>query len=230
MKEIEKIKKYGQILSKTFLFRNVDLRWTEFAYDSPLCTCAEFETGEHIYTRMDFKRSIGIVLSGELKAVKTKSNGQEVLLNTFESGGIFGVAGLFNSSRRYVSDIIAMHRSRVLFLPQPLIRNLIHHEPRVAENYIVFLSGRVRYLNTCIDHFTGGSAEDRLARFLAALAEDQRDVVDLPCSLTQLSETLGIGRASLYRALDALTEHHLIRRNGRRIEILDFNGLQKIQF
>jgi CRP-like cAMP-binding protein len=80
----------------------------------------------------NFKRSIGIVLSGGLKAVKKRENGKEILLNTFENGGIFGVAGLFNSSCRYVSDIIAMRRSRVLFLPQALIKDLIYKDPHIA--------------------------------------------------------------------------------------------------
>lgn len=229
MKEIRKTKNYGRILSKTFLFRGVNSNLVEFAYASPLCTCAEFENGAHIYTRKNFKRSIGIVLSGGLKAVKIRANGQEILLNTFESGGIFGVAGLFNSSCRYVSDIIAMRRSRVLFLPQSLIKDLIYKDPHVAENYIAFLSSRVRYLNTCIDHFTGGSAEARLARFLLALREEGQNVVELPCSLQQLSDTLGIGRASLYRALNAMTANGLICRTGRRVEILDSQGLQSVQ-
>lgn len=229
MKELKKTKKYGQILSRTFLFRGVDSKLVEFAYASPLCTCAEFENGEHIYTRKNFKRSIGIVLSGGLKAVKKRENGKEILLNTFENGGIFGVAGLFNSSCRYVSDIIAMRRSRVLFLPQVLIKDLIYKDPHIAENYIAFLSSRVRYLNTCIDHFTGGSAEARLARFLLALEKNAQNVVELPCSLQQLSDTLGIGRASLYRALTSMTENGLIRRSGRRVEILNSEGLQHVQ-
>ncbi|MFU0833159.1 MAG: Crp/Fnr family transcriptional regulator [Oscillospiraceae bacterium] len=228
MKQIKKTKKYAQILSRTFLFRGVDTELVEYAYNSPRCTCAEFENGEYVYTRKNFKRSIGIVLSGGLKAVKIRASGQEILLNTFENGGIFGVAGLFNSSCRYVSDIIAMRRSKVLFLSQPLIKDLIYKDPHVAENYISFLSGRVRYLNTCIDHFTCGSAEARLARFLLALQEEGENVVELPCSLQQLSDTLGIGRASLYRALNAMTEYGLIRRTGRRVEILNSESLRNV--
>jgi CRP-like cAMP-binding protein len=230
MKELRKTKRGVQILSGTFLFQGVDRKLSESAYASPFCTCAEFEAGERIYTKTDFRKSIGIVLSGGLKAVKGEEEGQAIILNTFGSGGIFGAAGLFGDSCRYVSEIIAMRRSRVLFLPQPLLRDLIYREPRVAENYIAFLSGRIRYLNTCIDHFTGGSAEARLAQFLSALGEGRKDVVQLPYSLTQLSGTLDVGRASLYRAFNTLTAKGLIRRKGRLVNILDSEGLANVRF
>ncbi|MVB11525.1 Crp-like helix-turn-helix domain protein [Caprobacter fermentans] len=228
MKEIRKTKKYGQVLSKIFLFHGVGPELSESAYESSQCTCAEFEQGEDIYTRTDFQRSIGIVLSGGLKAIK--GGGQGIVLNTFESGGIFGVAGLFNSSCHYVSEIVATRRSRVLFLPQALLKDLIYREPRVAENYITFLSGRIRFLNICIDHFTGGSAEARIAHFLVALGEGKHGPFELPCSLTQLSDTLGIGRASLYRALGTLVGSGLIKRSGRWVEILDPEGLKNARF
>lgn len=231
MKELRKTKRGRQILLKTFLFQGLGAELSESAYASPSCTCAEFETGERIYTRTDFRRSIGIVLSGGLKAVKGEEEGQGIVLNTFGSGGVFGAAGLFGGTGRYVSDIVAVRRSRVLFLPQSLLRNLIYREPRVAENYIAFLSGRIRYLNTCIDHFTGGSTESRLARFLMTLGEgEEREAVKLPYSLTQLADTLGIGRASLYRALNTLAEKGLIRRDGRLVEILNPEGLGNIRF
>lgn len=230
MKELKKTKQDGQILSSTFLFRGVGAELSDYAFASSSCTCAEFETGEHIYTRTEFQKSIGMVLSGGLKAVKGEEDGQGIVLNTFERGDVFGVAGMFGGSGRYVSDIVAVRRSRVLFLPQSLLRDLIDREPRVAENYIAFLSGRIRYLNTCIDHFTGGSAETRLAQFLVTFGEGKKESVKLPYSLIQLSDTLGIGRASLYRALNALTEKKLIRRTGRLIEILNPEGLKNVGF
>lgn len=226
MKELKKTKKYGQVLSRIFLFRGLEEELSESVYTSPLCTCSEFETGENVYTKTDFRRSIGIVLSGELKAIKGNGGGQGIVLNTFESGGVFGAAGLFGSPRRYVSCIVASRRSRVLFLPQDLLRDLIYREPRVAENYITFLSDRIRYLNICIDHFTGGSAEARVVQLLLTLGEGKNGSFKLPTSLTQLADTLGIGRASLYRALNFLTETGLIRRSGRVVEILDSDGLR----
>ena len=226
MKAVRKTGKYERILSRTFLFRGLDARVAASAFRSPDCACLEFQPGEKVYTRAAFQRSVGVVLSGRLKAVKSAPGGPDVVLNTFQVGGIFGVAGLFSDSDRYVSEIAAVRLSRVLFLPQALLRELFRREPSLAENYIVFLSDRIRYLNSCIDHFTGGSAESRLAEFLLALGEDGARKLMLPCPMTQLAATLGIGRASLYRAFDALSRRGLVRRTGREVELLDPAGLR----
>lgn len=47
---------------------------------------------------------------------------------------------LFTESDRYVSEIIAEKRSKVLFLSETLLRTFFREEPQAAKNYIVFLS------------------------------------------------------------------------------------------
>jgi CRP-like cAMP-binding protein len=219
MYKVKKTSSCYDILSKTFLFCGVESGSILAAFRSPECTCMAFESGEAVYTRRVYHRSLGVVLAGRLKAVKAAPEGSAVVLNTFSSGNVFGAASLFNSTQQYVSDIYAMRRSRVLFLPQELLQELFRKEPAVAENYIAFLSGRICFLNRCIDHYTGGSAKSRLFAYLAslpALAEEP-ETVEMPCSMTRLADMLGIGRASLYRAFDELEMENKIRREGRKI-------------
>lgn len=219
MYEVKKTNSCYDILTKTFLFCGVESGSILAAFRSPECTCIAFESGEPVYTRHVYHRSLGIVLAGRLKAVKAAPDGSAVVLNTFSAGNVFGAASLFNSAEQYVSDIYAMRRSRVLFLPQELLQKLFRKEPAVAENYIAFLSGRICFLNRCIDHYTGGSAKSRLFAYLAslpALAEEP-ETVEMPCSMTRLADMLGIGRASLYRAFDELEMEDKIRREGRKI-------------
>lgn len=230
MRELKKSKENQLLLSKTFLFRGVETKLSQKAYRSLCCSCVEFEPGEQIYSRTNFIKSIGIVISGMLKAVKGPYDGRGIVLNTFKSGGVFGVAGLFYPCDRYVSEVVAACRSQVMFLSQDLLRELFYQEPKIAENYITFLSGRIRYLNTCIDHFTGGSAQAKLAQFLLTLGEERQGPFVLPCPMTQLSNTLDIGRASLYRAFDSLTQEGLIRREGRKVEILNLDALKLVRF
>lgn len=219
MYEVKKTNSCYDILSKTFLFRGVDSGSILAAFRSPECTCMAFENGEAVYTRRVYRRSLGIVLAGRLKAVKAAPDGSAVVLNTFSAGNVFGAASLFNSTAQYVSDIYAMRRSRVLFLPQELLQKLFRKEPAVAENYIAFLSGRICFLNRCIDHYTGGSAKSRLFAYLASLPglPERPETAEMPCSMTRLADMLGIGRASLYRAFDELETEKKIRRDGRKI-------------
>lgn len=226
MKEIQKTDSFFKIFSRTFLFRKAALELRSDVFYSPECTCWLFEAGEKIYTRENYRRSMGIVLSGKLRAVKNTLSGSAVVMNAFFAGGVFGVAGLFHPVRRYVSEIESVSRSRVLFLPQSLLHRLFLREPAAAENYIAFLSDRICFLNSCIDSYTGGPAKNRLLAFLLSLPTVSSDppAVELPYSMTRLADSLGIGRASLYRAFDGLIRDGTVRRDGKKIILCRRNG------
>lgn len=216
------------MLAQSFLFSGIDTNAVEAAFDSEGCTCWEFEPDEPVYTRTRFQKSMGLVLTGELKACKTGVDGQSLIMNTFSAGGVFGIAGLFNNATQYVSDVIAVKRSRILFLPQTLLHTLFQQDCRIAENYISFLSNRICFLNGRIDNYTGGSTQCRLASYLLSVSSKSTDPLsfELPCAYTRLSNMLDIGRASLYRALDELCRSGVISRNGKAITILDMERLK----
>ena len=74
--------------------------------------------------------------------------------------------------------------------------------------------------------YTGGSAECRLAMYLL---DNQQDgvppKVTLPFGMNKLAELLGIGRASLYRAMETLEKKGIVAREGKCIAILKPNDL-----
>lgn len=82
------------------------------------------------------------------------------------------------------------------------------------------------YLNRKIMTFTAGSAERKLSVFLAENATD--GVFTPTCSMSALANMLGIGRASLYRALDRLTDCGWIERRGKEIYVLDQDALAEL--
>lgn len=229
MREVKKQANYKALLSQSFLFSGINSELADEAFASGECICLEFEPGEKVYTKNYFRKSMGIVLTGKLKACKS---GEDLILNTFYTGGIFGVACLFNSTKQYVSEVIAVKRSRVMFLSQDLLHVLFQKDYRIAENYISYLSSRICFLNSRIDNFTGGSAENRLASFLLSTSAHSNDPLsfELPCTLTQLAGMLDMGRASLYRAMDALEESGVIRRSGKNIVMVDSDRLKSGQF
>jgi DNA-binding IclR family transcriptional regulator len=63
-----------------------------------------------------------------------------------------------------------------------------------------------------------------LALYLNSLGTS---TVKLDVSISALSELLDVGRASLYRAFDKLTEDGFLRKDGRSFTLLDPNGMLK---
>ena len=89
-----------------------------------------------------------------------------VLLRFLRAGDLFGIANLF-SDEASVSTVRAETDCSCLLLTENAVRYLLDTDAGFRENYIGFLSGRVRFLNKKIGYLTAGSAERRLALYLA---------------------------------------------------------------
>lgn len=180
------------------------------------CTAAEYEKNDVVYDKTNFSRSLGIVLEGRLRVTKENADKRSIVMSTLQRGAMFGAAALFNSEPEYATKITAIEHSRVLFLPQRLIKRMIEREPEIAENYIRYLSERILFLNRKIYFLTAGTAEQRLAGFLLDnLAVGEYS--EMPMPMHRLADALNMSRASLYRAFDELTEIGAVSKQGKLV-------------
>ena len=180
------------------------------------CTAADYEKNEVVYDKTNLSRSLGIVLEGRLRVTKENADMRPIVMSTLQRGALFGAAALFNSEPEYATKITAIERSRVLFLPQRLIKRMIEREPDIAENYIRYLSERILFLNRKIYFLTAGTAEQRLAGFLLDnLAVGEYS--EMPMPMHRLADALNMSRASLYRAFDELTESGAVSKQGKLV-------------
>ena len=169
--------------------------------------------GEPIEER--YASMLGVVLEGELQILSADPD-TNVVLRTLCKAQVFGAASLFSNEEASLSRLVAATDVTLLFFERETIRRLLAADPAFLDAYLAFLAGRVRFLNAKIRCFTAGSADRRLALWLA----EQPEGTPFPVSsLTTLADTLNIGRASLYRALDKLEAEGLITRNGREITV-----------
>ena len=205
-----------ELVSKTELFRGSPPSVLTRILAVSDCTAAEYEKNEVVYDKTNFYRSLGIVLEGRLRVTKENADKRPIVMSTLQRGAIFGAAALFNSEPEYATKVTAIERSRVLFLPQRLIKRMIEREPDIAENYIRYLSERILFLNRKIYFLTAGTAEQRLAGFLLdnlAVGEFS----EMPMTMHRLADALNMSRASLYRAFDELTASGAVSKQGKLV-------------
>ena len=118
-----------------------------------------------------------------------------------------------------------LHRQpRTIYLYfQSLVDRLLAEQGQIRENYLRYLTGRIRFLSGRLQALAQPGAEGKLARYLLSGGGGE-----LTCSATQLSQRLGLSRASLYRAFAALEENGLITRRGKTITVADPAGLEAV--
>ena len=207
-------------LLKNPLFLGVDASRTHAILAECGCRVTSFADGETILAPEADTHTAGILLLGGA-VVTTPDPTRKTLLRYLGAGEPFGIANLF-SNAPYVSRIRAHGNCRVFLLSEDAIRRLLEEDHAFLYQYLGFLSGRIRYLNRKIGYLTAGSAERRLALYLCSLG---KDTVRLEESISALSELLDVGRASLYRAFDKLTEDGFIQKDGRSITLLDADAM-----
>jgi CRP-like cAMP-binding protein len=186
----------------------------------------KYAAGEAIFSPSDKSKKAIIFLSGTAEAY-TADEGRSLLLRTFTGGNVVGISNLF-SQDDFASRVIAVKKCEVLEISAENFGKILESDKRAMYNFVVFLSGKIRYLNRKIVTLTAGSAERRLAYFLdTSIPEGKTDAAEITIQMNSLCEMLNLGRASLYRAADRLTEEGFIKRDGKTIVVLDRSGMME---
>lgn len=175
------------------------------------------EKGDVVYGPKRFRRCLGIVLQGKVRVRR-----ESLLMATLSAGDVFGAAALFTRCGDYPTTLTALTPCEALLIPQEGIRRLLWECPPFAEDYVSYLSGRIQFLSQRLETVSAGSAEEKLARYLLTSSADEA----VTLSATHLCQRLGVGRATLYRAFDALEGAGAIAREGKTIRILRRDTLE----
>lgn len=208
-------------LKSSFIFSSLDAENIEAIFAKSNFRIEEYQKGSAIAYIQKGINHIGIIISGEAKVY---ASGGKALMNILRAGNTFGVSSLF-SDKKSVSEIIASKSTKVLFISENDFQKMLGH-PIIRNALISFLTDRIRFLNGKISSFSQNSAEKKLASFI--LENEDQGSMKIPKSYKELSEALGMGRASLYRALDTLEASSAIVKSGKSIIIADREKILKI--
>ena len=208
-----------ELLDRSPFFRGAEPELLDRVLSLPQVTVEDFSPEQTVYQPHRFRRCLGFLLSGQVQV----TNGT-LSVSLLEAGELFGAAALYNDLPDYATTLTARTPCRILFLPQEEVDRLLGEEPLLRRNYLRYLSGRIRFLSGRLQAVAQTGAEGKLARYLLSGEE----AAPMHVSATDLARRLGLSRASLYRAFDALEKAGLIRREGKTVCILDRSGLEGV--
>lgn len=209
---------YINVLKECFLFQNfTEKEIKKFLEQAGQPHC--LKKGEAVYASTDFQKALALVLQGELRVTCQAGNQKHAILNLLQKGDVCGATALYGGGETFVTDVTVTKDAIVLFISQEYLSRCFQETPKMAENYIRFLTDRIRFLNGKISTYTGGQSEDRLYRFLSEHC-GENGLVSFEGSASDLARILDIGRSSLYRSLELLETTGKIRREGRKIYLL----------
>lgn len=189
--------------------------------ESSLRLC-KFKSNERIISPRVTSKNIGIIISG-VALVTPKSASSNTMLSVMSANDMFGVSTLFAESVPFPSTITAKTDVEALFISGDAFVALLEADANAMRAYLSLLSKKIIYLNKKISILTAASAEKKLAFFICE-NEHNGEFVS-PLSMSALASILDVGRASLYRSIDALSAMGFIEKDGKKIIISDKNAL-----
>ncbi len=192
-----------------------------------VCRRREYSKGEVLFSEKEPADGFYVVVEGNVKVYKLSSEGKERILHIVHPGESFAEAAMF-ADGCYPAFAEPVRKATVLFFPKRPFIELLQTHTRIPINMIAGLSRFLRQFAGQIEDLTFKDVPARLARYLVELAEDGRDVVELPISKTQLASRLGTVSETLSRTLRKLSEDELIKVQGKSISILDHDRLEDL--
>ena len=209
------IQKSMDILSTCQLFNGMSPMEIGHLLSQEGCRLVHYPAGSTIPS----ERGMMMLLTGSVLIEKQSADGRYLRMREVWPPQAINVSALLAQPPREVSRLSTPDGCRAVELSRALVTQALMEGGTFSVNLVEFLLGRVVFLNKKITALSGHTAASRLELYLAenAVQKDGASQVQLPFSLSEFAEHLCVGRASLYRTLDAMEQQGRIRRKGRTI-------------
>lgn len=219
------MKSYFKLIAGTILFKGLPEHHInellKIAHEK------EFNKNELIFSEGDEGNGFYINVEGLVKIFKLSAEGKEQILHVFGPGEPFGEVPVF-SGQTFPANAEALSKCRALYFPRKAIINLITENPTIALNMLAVLALRLRRFTVQVENLSLKEVPGRLAAHLLMLFHEQEKIntIHLNISKTQLASLLGTIPETLSRILRKMADQGLIDVAGRKIKLLDIDGLE----
>lgn len=200
---------------------------------------ASYKKGEHIFLSGETSDALFIIHRGRVKITRLSEAGREQIMRILNPGDFMGELSLFGHSVNN-SNAEAMEDTEVCLIRGSEIKKLLVKFPNISLKILEEFSGRLETAESMIEQLGLHDVEQRVARVLLSLAEEQagdddadglNKKIDLTLSISKrdLASMIGTTQETLSRKLSAFQEQGLIEQTGqRRIILLNEEELRRL--
>lgn len=180
----------------------------------------KYTKGSTVYEKGVVCNSLDIVLSGNLVAYATSSNGSESRVFSFEKDNTIGANLLFGNINRYPFNIYATTNCELLHINKDAVEELLKNY-EFTLNFVKILSLNSQVMNQKIAIYTQKTLRENLMDYFSTLSLQQNSrLITLSMSKKQLADYLGVQRPSLFRELKKMQDEGLIFVSNKEIQLI----------
>ncbi|MCW3788149.1 Crp/Fnr family transcriptional regulator [Plebeiibacterium sediminum] len=214
-------------LEKSPLFRGLTIEEINSAFSDVHYQVKKYSKGQMVVSAGDKVDRLLIVLSGSVKGEMIDFSGKTIKIEDINPPMPLAVAFLFGKSNTFPVNIITNEDSELLVIPKESILKLFQENKMMLLNFLNAISNRSQFLSQKIKFLNFTTIKGKIANYLLQYASQGMLEVVLDKSQNELAELFGVTRPSVGRGIRDLHNEGLIEANGKKIKLIDIQGLKE---
>lgn len=201
-------------IARCALFAGMRMEEVESLLGRLACTRRQYEKGEVLLHAGYENRSIGVVLYGEIEAMKLAADGTQFLTARMGPGGVFGDVLAGSHATKSPVTVAAASPVGALWLPFSALVGC--GQAKLLQNYIALISDKYFALDRRVELLLCRGVREKLLYYLKTEAcpvpgGGRRT----PFTRAALASYLGCERSALCREIGRMRKEGLLRTQGR---------------
>ena len=215
------------ILSKSSAFAGITADEIKSIFNSINYQIKNFTAGQIIALSEERCENLLILISGSVKGEMIDFSGKTIKIENIEAPRTVASAFLFGRNNKYPVNIVANSNVKMLLLPKDSVIKLLQSNVVILNNYLNAISNRAQFLSDKIRFLSFKTIKGKIAHYILELAKSDKTII-MPETQQDLADFFGVTRPSLARIVSEMEKEGLIDAKGKKIKILDRNGLIKL--
>lgn len=183
----------------------------------------QFKKNEIVFRPGD--ENLDIVALGSMKVFQLSTNGDEQLLRVVEPGGYEGENQLFGIKNESLFGE-TLETTEICRLSKQAFDQVMLRNPQIALKLFELSAQKMIQVEKQAQILSMERVEERLANYLLDLSKVANDYrFSLPMKMIDIARYIGTTPETLSRKFRFLEDNRLIKRSGRKIIILNGDGL-----
>lgn len=183
-----------------------------------------YQKGETIFLAGDEGDSMFFLREGKVKITRNSPDGKEHIVKFIEPGEVFGEVILFGHEI-YPATTICLEDSRLSLLKRDDFKDYFLKNPEIGWGMLKTMADKLFFSQSRIESLALLDSKTRIIQALLEMAGED-DLALKEMSQQQLANYLGLTRETVSRNISQLKDEGLIENKGRKILILDREGLE----
>lgn len=173
-------------------------------------------------------RSLMIIVSGIVKGEMTDFTGRVIKIEDIPAPGAIAPAFIFGSENRFPVNVIAVSDCELLLIDRKDFMKIMVLNDAILVNFLNMISNRSQFLSEKIKFLNFKTIRGKLAQFLLQRYSPGEKEINVGMTQSEIADFFGVARPSVARAMGELVREKYINASGKKITIIDHDGLKDL--